>query len=72
MKPFVGWCIGHMMSKVCQYLVNDTNLCVGMKEVLLKDAQATLQKTIAWINKSNNGKKYWDKVSLRLGSHLDS
>jgi hypothetical protein len=43
-----------------------------MKEVLLKDAQATLQKTIAWINKSNNGKKYWDKVSLRLGSHLDS
>jgi hypothetical protein len=66
-KPFVGWCFGRMMSKVCQYPINDTNLCVGMKEVLLKDAQATLQKTSTWINKSNNGKKHWDKVYIVVG-----
>jgi hypothetical protein len=45
------------MSKVSQYPINDTNLCVGIKEMFLKDAQATLKKTITWINKSNNGKK---------------
>ncbi len=38
-----------------------------MKEVLLKDAQATLQKTSTWINKSNNGKKHWDKVYIVVG-----
>jgi hypothetical protein len=37
-----------------------------MKEMFLKDAQATLQKTFTWINKCNNGKKYWDKIYIEV------
>jgi hypothetical protein len=34
------------MSKVYQYATNEKKVYQGMKEVSLKDAQSTLQKTI--------------------------
>jgi hypothetical protein len=42
--PFARVCFGHAMSKACQYATNDVKLCIGMKEVSLKDAQQALQK----------------------------
>ncbi len=37
--PFIGTCLGHAMSKACQYFTNDVKLCVGIKEMTLKNAQ---------------------------------
>jgi hypothetical protein len=34
------------MSKACQYATNDVKLCIGMKEVSLKDAQQAMEKII--------------------------
>jgi hypothetical protein len=34
------------MSKNCQYAINDVNICNPMREVLINDAQISLQKTI--------------------------
>ncbi len=38
LQPFVGFCFGHVMSKACQYAMNEAKVGAGMKEVNLKDA----------------------------------
>ncbi len=58
----VGFCFGHVMSKTCQYATNEAKVGVGMKEVNLKDAQATLHKTITRIKKYGKGKIEWQKA----------
>ncbi len=35
---FVGFCFGHVMSKACQYAMNEIKVGVGMKESNLRDA----------------------------------
>jgi hypothetical protein len=37
---FVGFCFGHVMSKACQYAMNEIKVGAGMKELNLKDVQA--------------------------------
>jgi hypothetical protein len=34
------------MSKSCQYVINDVNICNPMREVLINDAQIYLQRII--------------------------
>jgi len=34
------------MSKSCQYAISDVNVCNPMREVLINDAQISLQKAI--------------------------
>jgi len=43
------------MSKATQYAIDDTKVCASMMEVSLKQAQATLQKTITWVKKYVKG-----------------
>jgi hypothetical protein len=62
--PLASFCYGHVMSKACQYATIDTKLCVGMKEVLLKDVHSTLQRTMLSIKKSSKGKQKWDKICI--------
>jgi hypothetical protein len=31
--PFVGTCWGHAMFKCCQYVANDSNVCVGLTSI---------------------------------------
>ncbi len=50
-KPFCGTCFRHVLWKVCHYATNEKKVHQGMKEVSLKDAQSTLQKTITWTKK---------------------
>ncbi len=38
-QPFANVCFGQVMSKACQYVMNETKVGVGMKEVSLKDVQ---------------------------------
>ncbi len=45
------------MSKCCQYATNDLKVCGGMKEVLIKKVQSSLQKTITWTKKVGRTKK---------------
>jgi hypothetical protein len=44
--PFSGTYFGHVMSKTCQYAINDIKIGVGMKEMSVTEAQSALQKTI--------------------------
>jgi len=43
------------MSKATQYATNEIEVCVGMIEVSLKQAQVTLQQTITWRKKFAEG-----------------
>ncbi len=43
---YEGTYFGHVMSKVCQYAINNDKVSKGLMQVNVKDAQATLQKTI--------------------------
>jgi hypothetical protein len=40
------------MFKVCQYVMNDDEMSMGLILVSVKDAQTSLQKTITWIKNS--------------------
>lgn len=42
----------HMMYKTCKYVTNDDKISKGLMQVSVKDAQATLQMTIAWKKKN--------------------
>jgi hypothetical protein len=43
LQPYVAnCCYGHAMSKCCQYVINDLKMCVGMKEVSIKETQSSL------------------------------
>jgi hypothetical protein len=41
-QPFVGFFFGHVMSKACQYAMNEIKVGVAMKELSLKNVQAPL------------------------------
>ena len=54
--PYDNTCFGHAISKACQYVTMDEKVCGGMLEVRISKAQATLQKTTTWTNKSGIGR----------------
>jgi hypothetical protein len=66
-KPYIGTCFGHLMSKCCQYMTSEEKVCMDMKEVLLKDDQTSLQKTIIWTKKFGKGREEWDKACIEVG-----
>ncbi len=45
-QPFANICFGQIMSKVCQYVMNEAKVGVGMKEVSLKDVQVDFQRQL--------------------------
>jgi hypothetical protein len=53
--PFVGSCWGHAMSKWCQYVIDDSNVCVNMPFFSIEETQSILEKTITWTKKSGKG-----------------
>ena len=71
-KPFSSACFGHIMSKVCQYATNDEQMCKGMKEVSLKNAQKSLQSCITWTKKSGNTSRKHGKKKPQSFSHCGS
>jgi hypothetical protein len=40
-QPYAASCYGHAMSKCCQYVINDLKMCVGIKEVSIKETQSS-------------------------------
>ncbi len=57
---------GHvLLSKTCQYVINDKNIFNVLLQVSVKDAQSILQKTITWTN------KYGKKLALNVGCHFE-
>jgi hypothetical protein len=48
LRVYEGTCLGHVMSKACQYVTNDEKVFVGLRNVSVKEAQSGLQKTISW------------------------
>ncbi len=59
-KPYSWVYFGHVLSKVCQYAINEDVVCQGMKEIFLKKSQSTFQKTIMWMKKSGKGRQEWE------------
>jgi hypothetical protein len=51
---YEGTCFGHVMFKLCQYVLNDDKVSMGLILVNVKDVQTSLQKIITW--KKNQGK----------------
>jgi hypothetical protein len=41
--PFNGTCFGYVMSKACQYAINDIKIGVGMKEMNVEKVQNALK-----------------------------
>jgi len=41
-SPYVGACFGHTVSKTCQYVISNDKICVGMTQMLLRNAQLAL------------------------------
>ncbi len=42
LRVYEGTCFGHVMSKLCQYVMNDNKVLVGLTLVNVKDAQIGL------------------------------
>jgi hypothetical protein len=70
-SPYVGACFRHAMNKTCQYVISNDKVCVGMTQMLLKNAQLALQKQITWVKKRGKGCQEWDKAcrATRLALH---
>ncbi len=59
---YFATCYEYTMSKCCQYTTNDLKVAhVGMKEVLIKEAQSSFLKTIAWTKKVGKTTKVGNK-----------
>jgi hypothetical protein len=44
------------MSKACQYATNDEKVTTSLKQINVKVAQGSLQKTITWMKKLGKGR----------------
>jgi hypothetical protein len=55
------------MFKACQYATNDSKVFVGLQHVTMKDALASLQKTIIWTKKSGKGRQEWEWACVESG-----
>jgi hypothetical protein len=42
LRVYEGTCFGHVMSKACQYVTNDDNIFVGLRNVNVKKIQSGL------------------------------
>jgi hypothetical protein len=45
-QPYANSCYGHVMSKCCQYPINNLKVYDSMKEVSIKYAYVSLQKKL--------------------------
>jgi hypothetical protein len=46
LKPFDGSCLGHALSKVCQYATIDEKVVVSLSFAFIKVVQSKIQKYI--------------------------
>ncbi len=70
LKVYEGTCSRHVMFKTCQYATNDDKLFKGLVQVNVKDAYATLQKTIKWSKKFGKRRHEWEKACIECGMPL--
>jgi hypothetical protein len=61
--PYASACFGHAMIKTCQYDISNDKICLGMTQMLLRNARSTLQKIVNL--DEENGQR-----SLRVGQGL--
>jgi hypothetical protein len=67
LEPFGGTCLGHALSKICQYTTTYDKVSIDLLFALIKVAQTFIQKCITQTKKSNKGKQAWDKVCIEYG-----
>jgi hypothetical protein len=65
-KPFDGYCFGHALSKVCQY-VTSKEVARGLSYASIKSTQVDIQKCITWLKKLSKGQQAWEKVCVDSG-----
>jgi hypothetical protein len=64
LESFDGSCLGHALSKVCQYATTNDKMCIGLSYAFIKDVQGAIQKCITWLKKSGKGRQAWDKAYI--------
>ncbi len=55
---------GQIMSKACQYAINDEKMIASLKQVNVKVAHGNLQKIITWTKKSGKGRQKWERACV--------
>lgn len=61
-----------MLSKTYQYVTNYNKVSIGLRQVSVKDAQTSLQRTITWGKNLGKGGKNRIKHVLKVGYCLGS
>ena len=67
LKPYASVCFGHMMLKAYQHATTEEKVCTSMKEVIIKNVETTLQRTIMWTKKSRKSNTEWIKACEEVG-----
>jgi hypothetical protein len=63
LEPFDGLCLKHALSEVCQYIITNEKMFVGLVPYTsIKDIQSTTQKCTTWFKKIGKGRQAWDKT----------
>ncbi len=65
--PFVGTSWGHVMSKCCQFAIDDSKVCVSLTFLSIKKTWFILHRIITWTKKNGNGWQEWNKACLAIG-----
>jgi hypothetical protein len=55
------------MSKCCQYVNDDSKVCVGLTIISITEAQFILSKNITWTKKGVKGRYVWCKTCFHNG-----
>jgi hypothetical protein len=64
LEPFDGLCLGHALSKVCQYVISNDKMCIGLPYTSINVVQGAIRKCITWPKFFGKGKQAWGKVYI--------
>jgi hypothetical protein len=64
-EPFYGSCLGHALSKVCQYAITNEKMFIGLPYASIKVVPPAIQKYITWPKKLRKCKQAWEKTCIK-------
>jgi hypothetical protein len=67
LQPFDDSYLGHPLSKVCQYAIENEKVVTRLPFAFIKAIQFVIQKCITWPKKSSKGKQAWEKTCIESG-----
>jgi hypothetical protein len=71
-QVYEGICFSHVLSKTCQYSMNDNKVSMGLRQVSVKDAQTSYIIQSLGQKNLRKGGKNGRKLVLKVGCHFTS